>query len=57
MDIPPKLTPEELVELLTEEINRRTKEKEEKAEKKSKEEPEILPENVVSLDDYRKRTT
>ena len=35
MDIPPKLTPEELVELLTEEINRRTKEKEEKAEKKS----------------------
>ena len=57
MDIPPKLTPEELVELLTEEINRRTKEKEEKAEKKSKEEPEILPENVVSLDDYRKITT
>ena len=56
MNIPPKLTPEELVELLTEELNRRTKEKEEKVEKISQDEPEILPENVVSLDDYRKRT-
>ena len=56
MDIPPKLTPEELVGLLTEEINKRTKEKEEKVEKISQDEPEILPENVVSLDDYRKRT-
>lgn len=57
MDIPPKLTPEELVELLTEELSKRTKEKEEKAEKISQDEPEILPENVISLDDYRKRTT
>ena len=57
MNIPPKLTPEELVELLTEEMIRRTKEKEEKTEKISQDEPEILPENVVSLDDYRKRTT
>ena len=56
MNIPPKLTPEELVGLLTEEINKRTKEKEEKAEKISQDKPEILPENVVSLDDYRKRT-